>query len=180
MTPSGDALGSGHFCYVAKRFFVKIKESYYFNRFNVTGTNVFRSNVARSTDVVPIGLPMKFLLILMRFRQSIKRDCASIHLYLCISRHLKYFKYYSQGIVVFQVSNAHIDSKLLADYYLQGSLESRIVLHVIHYLIISSNGVVYDVGERIMTQEKAQLTNSCVGKMKIYAEISTHETTVVF
>ena len=101
MTPSGDALGSGHFCYVAKRFFVKIKESYYFNRFNVTGTNVFRSNVARSTDVVPIGLPMKFLLILMRFRQSIKRDCASIHLYLCISRHLKYFKYYLQGIVVF-------------------------------------------------------------------------------
>ena len=34
-----------------------------------------------------------------------------------------------------------------------------------------------DVGERIMTQEKAQLTSSCVGKMKIQAEINTHETT---
>ena len=82
-------------------FFVKIKESFYYNRLNVAGTNVFRLNVAWLTDVVPIGLPIKFLLILMKFRQSIKRDCASIHLYLCISRHLKYFKYYSQGIVVF-------------------------------------------------------------------------------
>ena len=28
-----------------------------------------------------------------------------------------YCKYYSQGIVVFFVSNAHVDSKLLTDYY---------------------------------------------------------------
>ena len=28
-----------------------------------------------------------------------------------------YCKYYSQGIVVFLVSNAHVDSKLLTDYY---------------------------------------------------------------
>ena len=28
-----------------------------------------------------------------------------------------YCKYYSQGNVVFLVSNAHVDSKLLTDYY---------------------------------------------------------------
>ena len=94
-------LGRVIFATLPNVFFVKIKESFYYNRLNVAGTNVFRSNVARSTDLVPIGLPIKFLLILMKFRQSIKRDCASIHLYLCISRHLKYFKYYLQGIVVF-------------------------------------------------------------------------------
>ena len=28
-----------------------------------------------------------------------------------------YYKYYPHGIVVFLVSNAHVDSKLLTDYY---------------------------------------------------------------
>ena len=30
----------------------------------------------------------------------------------------QYCQYYSLGIVVFLVSNAHVDSKLLTDYYL--------------------------------------------------------------
>ena len=32
-------------------------------------------------------------------------------------KHFGYWKYYSQGIVVFLVSNGHVDSKLLTDYY---------------------------------------------------------------
>ena len=30
---------------------------------------------------------------------------------------LRYCKYYSQGIVVFLVSNRHVESELLTDYY---------------------------------------------------------------
>ena len=54
-----------------------------------------------------------FLTTLEDFGYAFKNSLAKINL-----GSSQYCKYYSQGIVVFLVSNAHLDSKLLTDIYI--------------------------------------------------------------